>query len=66
MSIQELQMKIKEIEDALETQTPINNRFIVNGKSCLAVVLYKKLEKYKLKSKRLGLLYNYNYEFKDL
>ena len=63
MSIQELQIKIKEIEDAFATQTPVNNRFKVNGKYCLAVALYKRLEKYKLKSKRLGLLYNYNYQF---
>ena len=53
MYIQELQDEINEIEDAFETQTPVNNRFKVDGKYCLAIALYKKLEKYKTQVKDL-------------
>jgi hypothetical protein len=53
MYIQELQDKINEIEDAFETQTPVRNRLKIGDKYLLAIVLYKRLEKYKLNLKRL-------------
>jgi len=53
MTFPELQNKITVIEHALATQTPVNNRFKVDGKYCLAIALYKKLEKYKTQVKDL-------------
>lgn len=66
MNINQLQNKITVIESALTTQTPVNNRFKVNGKYCLAIALYKKLEKYKLRYYHLKALKSYNYQFNDL
>lgn len=63
MTFPELQNKITVIEHALATQIPVNNRFKVDGKYCLAIALYKKLEKYKLRYNHIKLLKSYNYEF---